>query len=72
MERVDGRVVNEKVNHEVIVEEPGHQYVDHIATRSMGAADTAHELLDVIRENDAEPVVVGSDGTATNTGLTVA
>ena len=34
----------------------------------LGAADTAHELLDVIRENDAEPEVVGSDGTATNTG----
>ena len=65
MERVDGRVVTENVNREVIVEEPDHQYVDHIATKSTGAADTAQALLDVIRESDAEPVVVGSDGTGT-------
>ena len=50
------------------MEEPGGRYVDHVTPASGGSAHIAQELIDVIHEHDGEPVVVGSDGTAVNTG----
>lgn len=64
----EGKTITKKQLHEVVVEEPGGQYVDHVTPASGGSADIAQELLDVIREHEGEPVVVGSDGTAVNTG----
>ena len=68
LNRVGNKNKMVKELHEVVVAEPGHRYVDHVSPQSSGAADIAKEMLAVIQENDAHPVVIGSDGTSVNTG----
>ena len=63
-----GKTRKEKQSHDVIVAEPGNKYVDHITPLSGRSEDIAAEILNVMAETGAEPVVIGSDGTPVNTG----
>lgn len=68
LQKVGKKLTFAKELHEIVVTESGHRYVDHVSPNSGSAADIAKELLDVIWDNDAHPVVLGSDGIAVNTG----
>ena len=58
----------EKETHDTIIAEPGNRYIDHVSPQTGKAADKAKEILNLIKENNASVVVIGSDGTSVNTG----
>ena len=62
------KTILQKETHETIIADPGHRYLDHVSPQTGRAADKAKEILDLIKETNADIVVIGSDGTPVNTG----
>lgn len=60
-----------KEEHISVIKEPGSKYLCHLVPTSKTGKDTAFCIVDHFEENGIDPsniVVVGSDGTSTNTG----
>ena len=60
------KTILQKGTHDTIIADPGHRYFDHVSPGK--ATDKAKEILDLIKDINANPVVIGSDGTPVNTG----
>ena len=61
------KTILQKETHDTIIAEPGHRYLDHFSPSTGKASDKAKEILYLIKERNADPVVIGSDGTPVNT-----